>query len=264
MIPLTLQIAGSIIYPKSNNVFNDGSVAVDIQPLAAAVGSRISRVQGPPNAALQTGPEHPLYRLPQSISSGGLKVHLNTYVPPKKSGIEKIDRRSSLSVIDEDHIIFEIAKSFLGDSGSEYKITNFQREDGEGSYGRGIVKFIPGWFSGGTWTIEYVYKNAGHAQESRVDLKVDEGGKEDGIWKMTFPMAGIVAKEKPQEEGAFGENGRSLDIMDGSPGLEGWSEAEWRDFLAACWITKVWNICTRTQWLGASIRSGEAGSLRTW
>jgi hypothetical protein len=169
-----------------------------------------------------------------------------------------------LSAIDEDHIIFEIAKASLGDSGAEYRITNFQREDGEGSYGRGAVKFVPGWFSGGTWTIEYVYKTAGHTQESRVDLKVDEGGKEDGVWKMTFPMAGLVAKERPQEEGAFGENGRSLDINDGSPGLEGWTEAEWRDFLTACWITKVWNVCTRTRWFGTSVRNGEASSLRTW
>ena len=266
-IPLTLEISGSIIYPKSNRVFSDGSVAVHVEPpapSAAVADRRPARLQDGPNALLQTGPEHPLYRLPQSISSGGLRVHLNNYVPPKPFNVERPHRQSSLSAVDEDHIIYEISKASLGESGAEYKITDFQREDGQGSYGKGTVKFTPGWFSGGTWTVTFVYKSAGTVQESRIDLKVDEGGKDDGVWKMTFPMEGVVAREPPQQDGSFGENGRSLGIVSGSPGLELWTEGEWRDFLAACWITKVWNVCTRTGWLGASIRSGEAGVLRTW
>ncbi|KAI5858537.1 hypothetical protein BZA05DRAFT_381548 [Tricharina praecox] len=260
--PLTLEISSSIIFPRSNSL-GDGSIVIDVSPPSPAGGSRPMQ-QPLRKDVLKTGPEHPIYRLPQSISSGGLKVHLNQYTPPNPRGIEKIQRRSLISAIDEEHIIFEIAKASLGDAGAEYAIHNFLREDGEGSYGRGSVKFTPGWFSGGVWTVAYVYKSAGQVQESRVDLRVDEGGKEDGIWKMTFPMEGVIARERPQEEGAFAENGRSIDIVDGSPGLEGWSDAEWRDFLAACWITKVWNICTRTQWFSASIRKGEANGLRTW
>jgi len=260
--PLTLEISGSIIFPRSNSL-GDGSVVINISPPSPAAGSRPT--QAPIHKeVLETGPSHPIYRLPQSISSGGLKVHLNKYTPPDPRGIEKIRRRSLLSAIDEEHIIFEISKTSLGDAGAEYAIHNFQREDGEGSYGRGSVKFTPGWFSGGVWTVGYVYKSAGQVQESRVDLQVDEGGNEDGVWKMTFPMQGVIARERPQEEGAFGENGRSIDIVDGSPGLEGWNDAEWRDFVAACWITKVWNVCTRTKWFGSSIRKGEANSLGTW
>jgi hypothetical protein len=262
MAPLTLQISSSIIFPQSRSL-GDGSVAITIEPPAHTAGGRYAApTPASERQVLKTGPEHPLYRLPQSISSGGLKIHLNTYVPPKAH--EKPTRRSLLSSIDEDNIIFEIAKASLGDAGAEYVMTNFQRDDGEGSYGRGSIKFTPGWISGGTWTVAYVYKTAGQVQESRVDLKIDEGGWQDGVWKMTFPMEGVVARENPQEEGAFGENGRSIDIVDGSPGLDGWTETEWRDFLAACWITKVWNVCTRAGWFGASIRSGEAGALRTW
>jgi len=265
MAPLTLEIASSVIYPRSNS-FNDGSVRIDITP-PSPVHSGATPQDAKPSPLL-SGPEHPLYRLPQSISSGGLKVHLNAYVPPKKTRTgqlgERPKRDSLHSTIDEDHIIFEVSKSSLGDAGADYVISNLRRDDGEGSYGRGHVVFTPGWIWGGTWIVEYNYKSAGQAQESRVDLQVVEGGREDGVWKMTFPMEGIVAREMPKPLDRFGENGRALEIVDGSPGLDGWSEAEWRDFLTACWITKVWNACTRTPWLTAIIREGEGRSLPRW
>jgi hypothetical protein len=255
MPPLTLQISSSIIFVKSQSLADSGAVAITVDPASSGASS-------PQQEVLKTGPENPLYRLPQSISSHGLKIHLNRYVKPK--GFEKPTRRSLRSSIDEDHVIYQASKASIGEGSSDYVLTNFARDDGEGSYGRGTMKFTPGWVSGGTWNVTYVYKSAGQVQESRVDLKIDEGGWNDRVWKMTFPFEGTVATESPQEEGAFGENGRSIEIVDGHPG-GGWTENEWRDFLTACWITKVWNQCTRAGWFGASIRKdSEAGQLRTY
>ena len=124
------------------------------------------------------------------------------------------------------------------------------------------MAFTPGWFSGGSWTVSYFYKTAGQVTDSRIDLKVDEGGKDNGVWRMTYPLEGVVATERPQEEGAFDENGRVLDIVEGK--LDDWTDAEWRDFISACWITKVWSTCTRTGWMSSSIRSGEGAGLGTW
>ncbi|KAA8914294.1 hypothetical protein FN846DRAFT_675706 [Sphaerosporella brunnea] len=252
MTSLTLQISSSIIFAQPPPAEDSGAVAI-------FVGSSAASQQEP----LKAGPENPLYRLPQSISSGGLKIHLNNYVKPK--GFEKPTRRSLLSSIDEDHVIYEIRKASVGEGSGEYFLTNHARDDGEGSYGRGKMKFTRGWISGGTWNVTYVYKTAGQVQESRIDLQVDEGGWNDMVWKMTFPMEGVVAKEFPQEADAFGENGRSMEIFDGTSALQGWTQKEWRDFLTACWITKVWNQCTRTGWFSSSIRKdSEVGNLRTY
>lgn len=265
---LSLEISYSIIYPKSYTPSDrPDSFKIDLAPPPfpppkARGRSTLSTLA---NADLKIGEEHPLYRLPQSVSSGGLKIHLNNFVPVKlsnKGPSERPHRRSDYSAIDEDHIIFEIVKTSIGESDATYAFTNIQREDGEGSYGRANMTFTPGWFSGGTWTARYLFKGAGDVQDSRIDLKVDEGGKQDGVWKMTYPLEGTVALERKQAEGAFGENGRVLDIIDGK--LEGWADAEWRDFLTACWITKVWNNCTRSGWLSSSIRSGEGAGLATW
>lgn len=182
-------------------------------------------------------------------------------MPSKKIDI---NRRSAHGGIDEEHIIYEIAKATLGDTGVDYVFSNFLFDPAEGGYGKGTIKFTPGWISGGTWTVSYRTKRPGIVQEQRVDLKFDDGGKEDKIWKMTFPMEGVVAREIPQPEGMFAENGRALEIVEGGCGIEGWDDKEWRDFLMAVFITKVWRDCVTTPWFGSSVRTGEAKGLSTW
>jgi hypothetical protein len=250
--PLVLEIRSSIIFPRSVPVNITGEAPPfnpDETPAAAPV-------------ILQTGPDHPVYRLPQSLSSPGLKVHLNEYVKPKpRHEISSLNRRSSISTIDEGHVIFRVAKASIGDSSSEYTITNYRRDDGDG-YGRGHVRFVPGWISGGTWEVSYVYKKPEVPEEQRIDMTCDEGGSENGIWKMTYPFEGVVARELEQPQGEFGENGKAVEVMPGPPGLEGWSPADWRDFIMAVFITKVWRDCTKTSWMGAGV--AETSMLRRW
>ncbi|KAI5788446.1 hypothetical protein EDC01DRAFT_660139 [Geopyxis carbonaria] len=264
MAPTTLEIASSIIYPVATGL-NDAAISINITPPS------VHTYQPPPPSlpTLPTGPNHPLYRLPQSLSSGGLKVHLNTYTPPSNSKRDAaVNRANAFSSIDEEHIIFEIAKASIGDAAASYTLTHFGAE-GDG-YGRGEVRFTPGWISGGVWDVGYVFKRPGHAQESRVDLQCDDGGAQSGVWRMTFPMAGVVARETMRVAGGteqgevVSENGRGIEIAEGAPGLEGWSEGDWRDFLAACFCAKVWRECTRTKWFGASARKGETGGLGRW
>lgn len=253
------EVSSSIIFPRSTGL-SDGSVVVNISPPAPS--NPRSRSPLPPSEAeIKSGPENPIYRLPQSLSSGGLKIHLNDYVPSRKIDI---NRRSAYSSIDEDHIIYEISKASLGEAAVDYVMTNFLFDPSEGGYGRGTIKFTPGWISGGTWVVSYRTKKPGQVQEQRIDLKFDEGGKEDKVWKMTFPMEGVVARELKQPDGMWGENGRALEIVEGGCGIEGWSDKEWRDFLMAAFIAKVWRDCTSTPWMGASVRTGEAKSLSTW
>ncbi|CCX14893.1 hypothetical protein FPQ18DRAFT_316667 [Pyronema domesticum] len=264
MSTITLEISGSTIFVKENQGYDNEFVTVNIGGPAPVRRRRTGPIDRP-NKTLKTGPEDPIYRLPQSISSGGLKIHLDLYTKPKPVNIDKPNKRASLTQ-DEDSIIFEISKSSLGDSAHAYKINNFHREDNEGNYGRGTVKFTPGWIRGGVWEIEYYYKVADKIEEQRVDMRIDEAGGNDGLWKMTFPFQGNVAKEHPQPADSFGENGRSFEIISGDPGLEGVTESEWRDLLTACWITKVWDSCTRTGWFSASVKGSntEAGALGNW
>lgn len=251
--PHILEIRSSIIFPRSvPTTSSDEETAITI------TGLPTSDPTSPTNVL--TGPDHPVYRLPQSLSSAGLKIHLNEYVKPRRE-TTSLNRKSTFSSIDEGHIIYQIAKASIGESSSEYTITNFRRDDGDG-YGRGHMHFTPGWFSGGVWEAAFVYKKPGVPQEQRLDLKCDEGGSENGIWKMTFPMEGVVARELEQPQGEFGENGKAVEIMPGPPGLEGWNEGDWRDFVTALFITKVWRDCTKTDWMGHGVKETE--NLRGW
>lgn len=261
---LTLQIYGSIIFPSSYTSVAADAVAIDITPPAADA----SKASG--HQVLKTGCDNPLYFLPQSLS-GGMKVHLNRYTKPRRAydsrttGGENIHRHSRISSIDRENILYEVQKSFVS---QEYTISSFGSGKPDDGYGEGVLNFTPGWISGGQWTIEYKYKLPGNPTEQRIEAKVDEGGKEHGIWKMTYPSAMIIAKENPQPADASFQNMRSIDIED-VPQVECWDTNSWRDFLAACWIVKIWSDCTRDRgkvWLGKSIRSIDrsASALRTY
>ncbi|KAL7266576.1 hypothetical protein RUND412_010875 [Rhizina undulata] len=259
MAPLTLEIFSSIIYPKRATPFSSDSITIDITPPSPTLSQ-------PSSSSPPCGPENPLYRLPQSVSSGGLKIHLNAFVAPARSPASQakndVNRHSHTSRIDRNHVLYEISKTPVG---ADYALTCFRHGKNSGGYGRCKMSFTKGWLSGGVWDIEHVGKAPGELKENRLELTVDEGGNEDGVWKMKLPVEVVVAREKPQPQGEFGENGKSIEILEeGLSGLEGWTEEGWRDFLTACWITKVWYEGTRTPWLGASARSGEASMLGRW
>lgn len=262
---LSLEISSSIIFPKFADSFD--AVTIDITPPSPThPGAPVITHSKPP--ILATGPENPLYRLPQSLSSGGLKVHLNAFVKPRVvESIEnqaqtEITRDSRTSIVDKDHILYEISKTPIG---ADYSLACFRHGKQTGGYGYGGMSFKAGWFSGGVWTVEYVTKAPGKHVEYNLKLTVDEGGKEDGVWKLVEPVQRVVAKEKLQEEGSAGENGRVIELYeDEVVGLAGMPEHEWRDFLTACWITKVWREATKTPFLGHSAREGEAGKLARW
>lgn len=262
---LSLEISSSIIFPKFAASFD--AVTIDITPPSPThPGAPVITHSKPP--ILATGPENPLYRLPQSLSSGGLKVHLNAFVKPRvvdsveNQAQTEITRDSRTSIVDKDHILYEISKTPIG---ADYSLACFRHGKQTGGYGYGGMSFKAGWFSGGVWTVEYVTKAPGKHVEYNLKLTVDEGGKEDGVWRLVEPVQRVVAKEKPQEEGSAGENGRAIELYeDEVVGLAGMPEHEWRDFLTACWITKVWREATKTPFLGHSAREGEVGKLARW
>jgi hypothetical protein len=165
-------------------------------------------------------------------------------------------------MIDEDHILFEISKAPVG---ADYAITCFRYGKNSGGYGYGQMGFTSGWLSGGVWSVEYKTQAPGAKVEVLVKMQVDERGPEDGVWKLTEPVQKVVAKERPQRQGEFGENGRSIEILEEDYAGQGiMSGEDWRDFVTACWITKVWREATRKPLFFTSVRSGEAGNLRTW
>jgi len=255
MPPLTLEIYGTVIYPIGNPKEDapGDSVKIDMDPSVDQPGSIPT--------FLQTGSDHPLYRLPQSISSGGIKIHLNKFARQTESPYKEAKklRRQSLShAIDEDHVLFEINKALVG---SGYLLETYGPND---SYGKAEMNFTPGWISGGTWDVKYVYKTPEVSQECRLEMKLVEGGKENGVWTMTYPSQEAVAAELPQKEDSYGENGRRIEILSPLPKLPGWSDEKWRDLLTACWITKTWRDCTKSAWLGKSVRAGEASNLGRW
>lgn len=262
---LSLEISSSIIFPKFATTFE--AVTIDITPPSPThPGAPAIPYNRPP--VLATGTENPLYRLPQSLSSGGLKVHLNAFVKPRvKESLEnqaqsEIARDSRTSIVDKDHILYEISKAPIG---ADYTLACFRHGKQSGGYGYGEMSFKAGWFSGGVWTVEYVTRAPGTLVEHKLKLTVDEAGKEDGVWKLVEPVQRVVAKEKPQQEGSSNENGRVIELYeDEVVGLAGMPEQEWRDFLTACWITKVWREATRVPFLGHSAREGEAGNLTRW
>lgn len=174
----------------------------------------------------------------------------------------EITRDSRTSIVDKDHILYEISKSPVG---ADYSLVCFRHGKQSGGYGYGNMGFVAGWFSGGVWTVEYVTRAPGTLVEHRVKVVVDEGGKEDGVWKLVEPVQRVVAREAPREGEEQREDGRSVEIYeDEVVGLCGMPEEEWRDFLTACWITKVWREATRVPFLGQSARAGEAGKLGRW
>lgn len=262
---LSLEISSSIIFPKFAVLYD--AVTIDITPPSPThPGAPVVQHHKPP--VLATGPENPLYRLPQSLSSGGLKVHLNAFVKPRiKENIEsqaqtEITRDSRTSIVDKDHILYEISKAPIG---ADYSLVCFRHGKHTGGYGYGEMAFKAGWFSGGVWTVDYVTKAPKKGVQHTLRLTVDEGGKEDGVWKLVEPVQRVVAKEKPQEEGSAGENGRVIELYeDEVVELAGMPEQEWRDFLTACWITKVWKEATKAPFLSHSAREGEAAGLTRW
>lgn len=262
-MPLVLEISLSIIYPIADSL-DDGSIAIDIAPPAQAHAGAIAKQPPPP--ALATGPANPLYRLPQSLSSGGMKIHLNAYSPSggslENKAHRELARTSRFSMVDEDHILFEIAKAPVG---ADYAIMSFRYGKSSGGYGYGQMGFTSGWLSGGVWHIEYKTQAPGASVEVLVKMQVTEGGVEDGVWKLTEPVQKVVAKERPQRQGEFGENGRGIEILEEDYSGQGAMGGEdWRDFVTACWITKVWREATRKPLFFTSVRSGEAKDLRTW
>lgn len=180
---------------------------------------------------------------------------------PEGQAQVEITRDSRTSIVDKDHILYEVSKAPVG---ADYTLVCFRHGKQSGGYGYGQMSFKQGWFSGGVWTVEYLTKAPGTLVEHRLKLTVDEGGREDGVWKLVEPVQRVVAKEKRQQEG-YGENGRGVEIYeDEVVGLAGMPEVEWRDFLTACWITKVWREATRTPFLGHSAREGDEGKLGRW
>lgn len=259
---LTLEIASSIIFPQP--IAHGGAVTIDITP-PSPTGLTPTPAPAPP---LATGPENPLYRLPQSLSSGGLKVHLNAFVKPRvKESPEgqassELTRDSRTSILDKDHILYEITKTPVG---ADYNLTCFRHGKHSGGYGYGTMEFKAGWFSGGTWTVNFMTKAPGKLVEHRICMSVDEGGKDDGVWKMWEPVEKIVARENAVSPDSYGENGRAVEIYDDQvTGAAGMPEVEWRDFLTACWITKVWREATRAPMMANSARKGETGALGRW
>ncbi|KAG0136412.1 hypothetical protein HOY82DRAFT_589429 [Tuber indicum] len=267
MPPLTLEISLSIIYPTTTTPFSDGSVRIDITaPDQAHRGDVVPQHQPPPTI-LQTGPSHPIYRLPQSLSSGGMKIHLNAYAAsggtPEVMSHRELARSSRTSMIDKDHILYEITKVPVG---SDYRLECFRYGKGTGAYGFGLMSFVSGWLSGGVWNVVYKTQASGAKVETSVKIQIDDGGSEHGVWKLIEPVQKVVARERPPREGEYGENGRSIEIFEDDFHGQGIMPGEeWRDFIVACWITKVWREATRKPLFETSVRSStEAGTLRTW
>jgi hypothetical protein len=166
-------------------------------------------------------------------------------------------------MIDKDHILYEITKVPVG---SDYRLECFRYGKGTGAYGFGLMSFVSGWLSGGVWNVEYKTQASGAKVETSVKIQIDDGGSEHGVWKLIEPVQKVVARERPPREGEYGENGRSIEIFEDDFHGQGIMPGEeWRDFIVACWITKVWREATRKPLFETSVRSStEAGTLRTW